>query len=66
LSPARRVSDLFGVEVGVVPVIVGVRVGFNIAEFADLLLGCVFLDIFGDDGVERPPTKPYPGARDGR
>lgn len=63
LSPARRVSDLFGVEVGVVPAMVALRVGFNVAEFADLLLGCVFLDIFGDDGVERPATKPYAGAR---
>lgn len=62
LSPAQRISDLFGVEVGVVPVLVGLRLGFNIAEFADLLLGCVGIDVFGDDGVERPPTRPFAPA----
>ena len=59
LSPAQKVSDLFGIEVGVVPVFVGLRVGFNVAEFADLLLGCVGVDVFGDDGRQRPPTRPY-------
>ena len=67
LSPARRVSDLFGVEVGVAPVFWNVHLGFNTAEFADLLLGFVLLDIFGDDGQPRPPTLPYvPAARNER
>ena len=59
LSPAQKISDLFGIEVGVVPAIVGLRVGFNLAEFADLLLGCVGIDVFGDDGKPRPPTRPF-------
>jgi hypothetical protein len=58
LSTARRVSDLFGVEVGVVPLFVGVRVGFNVAEFADFVLGFVLIDVFQDDGKPRPPTVP--------
>jgi hypothetical protein len=65
LSPARRISELFGVEVGLVAVFVGARVGFNVAEFVDLVLGCVGVDVFGDDGVERPPTRPFLPA-DGR
>lgn len=63
LSPARRVSDLFGVEVGVVPVFVGLRVGFNVAEFADALLGFVGIDLFADDGRPRPPTLPFQPGR---
>jgi len=59
LSPQRRIADLFGVEVGVVPVFVGARLGFNVAEFADFLLGFAFVDLLGDDGVARPPTLPY-------
>jgi len=59
LSPQRRIADLFGVEVGVVPVFVAARVGFNVAEFADFLLGFAFVDLLGDDGVKRPPTLPY-------
>lgn len=58
LSPQQRVSDAFGVEVGVVPLFVGLRIGFNVAEFADLLLGFVGIDVFGDDGHTRPPTLP--------
>jgi hypothetical protein len=63
LSGAQRVSDLFGVEVGVVPVFVGLRVGFNVAEFADALLGFVGIDIFADDGRPRPPTLPFQPGR---
>jgi hypothetical protein len=59
LSPQRRIADLFGVEVGVVPVFVGARVGFNVVEFADFLLGFAFVDLMGDDGEKRPPTIPY-------
>lgn len=58
-SAARQISDLFGVEIGVVPVLVGLHVGFNVAEFADALLGFVGLDVFGDDGVPRPATLPF-------
>ena len=58
LSTARRVSDAFGIEVGVAPLLCNLHLGFNVAEFADLLLGFVFLDVFGDDGVARPPTVP--------
>ncbi|MEO6595492.1 MAG: hypothetical protein ABIP94_12130 [Planctomycetota bacterium] len=64
LSPQRRVSDAFGIEVGVVPLFVGLRVGFNVAEFADLLLGFVGIDVFGDDGRVRPPTLPFIPAPD--
>lgn len=59
LTPQRRISDLFGIEVGVVPVFVGLHLGVNVAEFADALLGFVGIDIFGDDGVPRPPTLPF-------
>ncbi|MFY9345621.1 MAG: hypothetical protein WAT39_24230 [Planctomycetota bacterium] len=59
LTPERRISDLFGIEVGVVPVFVSLHVGFNLYEFADALLGFVLLDIGGDDGVPRPPTLPF-------
>jgi hypothetical protein len=59
LTPQRRISDLFGVEVGVVPLFWGARVGFNVAEFADALLGFVGIDLFADDGRPRPPTMPY-------
>lgn len=59
LSPQRRIADLFGVEVGAVPVFWGARVGFNVAEFADFLLGFAFVDLMGDDGEKRPPTIPY-------
>jgi hypothetical protein len=37
----------------------GARVGFNVAEFADFLLGFAFVDLMGDDGEKRPPTIPY-------
>jgi hypothetical protein len=59
LTPQRRIADLFGVEVGAVPVFWGARVGFNVAEFADFLLGFAFVDLMGDDGEKRPPTIPY-------
>lgn len=62
LSPQRRISDLFGVEVGLVPLFWGARVGFNVAEFADALLGCVGIDLLADDGRPRPPTMPYAPA----
>ncbi|HEB54049.1 MAG TPA: hypothetical protein ENI87_12415 [bacterium] len=58
LTPAQRVVDLFGIEVGIAPVFWQVHVGFNVAEFLDFTLGLVGLDIFGDDGVMRPPTVP--------
>ena len=58
LTTAQKIVDLFGVEVGVAPVFWNVHLGFNVAEFADFLLGFVFLDVFGDDGVPRPPTLP--------
>lgn len=59
LTPRQRVSDLFGVEVGVVPVFVALRVGVNVAEFVDFALGFVGIDLFADDGRPRPPTLPY-------
>ena len=59
LSTRQRIVDLFGVEVGVVPGITGLHVGFNVAELADALLGFVGIDIFGDDSHRRPPTLPY-------
>ncbi len=59
LTPGQRISDAFGIELGIAPVICSVRIGFNVAEFADLLLGFVFLDVFADDGWRRPPTLPY-------
>jgi hypothetical protein len=59
LTPQRRVADLFGVEVGLVPLFWGGRVGFNVAEFADALLGFVGIDLLADDGAARPPTMPY-------
>lgn len=59
LSPQQRIADLFGVEVGVVPLFVSAHVGFNAAEFVDFVLGFVFVDLLADDGVPRPPTLPY-------
>jgi hypothetical protein len=58
LQPKHRVAELFGIEVGAVPLFWGARIGVNVAEFADALLGFVGLDVFGDDGVRRPPTMP--------
>lgn len=69
LTTAQRISDAFGVEVGVAPLFVSLHVGFNVAEFADFLLGFVGIDVFGDDGEPRPPTLPYlpaPPAEPGR
>lgn len=59
LTPAQRFIDMFGVEVGVAPLFIQAHVGFNVAEFVDFTLGIFFIDIFGDDGVRRPPTLPY-------
>ncbi len=59
LTPAQRFVDMFGVEVGVAPLFLQAHVGFNVAEFLDFTLGIFFIDIFGDDGVRRPPTLPY-------
>ncbi|MEZ6037242.1 MAG: hypothetical protein R3F29_07160 [Planctomycetota bacterium] len=56
LTAGQRIVDLFGVEVGVAPLFWEVHVGFNAAEFVDFLLGMVLIDVFGDDGVPRPPT----------
>ncbi len=65
LTPQRRVADLFGIEVGVVPVFWGARVGVNVAELADALLGFAGIDLLADDGVPRPPTMPYVPAGGG-
>jgi hypothetical protein len=59
LTTRQRLVDMFGVEVGVVPVFVGLHLGFNLAEFADFLLGWLGIDVLADDGVARPPTRPY-------
>lgn len=59
LLPQQRFADLFGIEVGVAPLFVSLHLGFNPAEFADFVLGCIGIDVFGDDGVARPPTLPY-------
>ena len=59
LTPAQKVVDLFGVEVGVTPVFVHAHVGVNFAEFLDFTIGLFGLDLFGDDRVKRPPTLPY-------
>ncbi len=59
LTPRQRIVDAFGIEIGIVPVFVGLHVGFNVAEFADFLLGCVGIDVLADDGRPRPPTLPF-------
>lgn len=59
LTTRQRIADLFGIEVGAVPLFWGARLGFNVAEFADFVLGFVGIDFMGDDGVTRPPTMPY-------
>lgn len=72
LTARQRIADLFGVEVGVVPLFVGLHLGFNVAEFADFVLGFVGIDVMADDGTARPPTRPYlplpadSGRRDAR
>jgi len=66
LTAGQRISDAFGVELGVTPLLFSARIGFNVAEFADLLLGFCFIDIFGDDGWRRPPTLPYVPAKSRR
>src|SRR5262245_11918525 len=38
LTTGQHISDAFGIELGVTPVFFGARIGFNVAEFADLLL----------------------------
>lgn len=63
LTPAGSLVDAFGVEVGLAPLFVQAHVGFNLAEFADFVVGIVGLDLFADDGVKRPPTLPYVGER---
>ena len=59
LTPAQRVVDAFGVEVGLAPLFWQAHVGFNLAEFVDFTLGIFMIDIFGDDAVKRPPTLPF-------
>ena len=59
LTTEQKLVDLFGVEVGLTPLFVHAHVGFNAAEFVDFTLGLIGLDLFGDDGVERPPTLPF-------
>jgi len=59
LTPTQRFVDMFGVEVGVAPLFLQAHVGFNVAEFADFVLGIFYIDIFLDDAVRRPPTLPY-------
>ena len=58
LTTAQKVSDLFGVEVGVAPILWNVHLGVNVAEIADFVLGFVLVDVFFDDGRVRPPTIP--------
>jgi hypothetical protein len=65
-SPRQRLADLFGIEVGVVPLLCSLHVGVNVAECADFVLGWLGIDVLGDDGVPRPPTLPYlpaPGSQ---
>jgi len=61
--PAPDAEDFFWIEGGA-GALVGIRAGFNIAEFADFLLGWGTLDIFGDDGrgaaEEEPEERPAP------
>ena len=63
LTTGQHISDAFGIELGLAPVFWNARIGFNVAEFADLLLGFVLLDVFADDGWRRPPTLPYVPAQ---
>lgn len=66
-TPGQRIVDAFGVELGVAPLFWQLHAGFNIAEFADFVLGFVGLDLCADDDVERPPTLPaVPEAREVR
>ncbi|MBL9079667.1 MAG: hypothetical protein JNL08_19340 [Planctomycetes bacterium] len=58
-NPRQRIADLFGLEVGAVPLLFGLHLGFNVVEFADFVLGFVWIDVMGDDGVRRPPTLPF-------
>jgi hypothetical protein len=46
-------------EVGIAPLFWNAHVGFNVAEFADFLLGFVGIDLLGDDDWPRPPSLPY-------
>jgi len=63
LTTRQRIVDAFGVEVGVVPLICGLHVGFNVAELADFVLGLVGIDVLGDDGHARQPTLPFLPAK---
>jgi hypothetical protein len=61
LENQRVVVDHFGMELGAFAGVVGVRLGFNVAEFTDFMLGWVGLDILGDD-VETAESEP-PAAK---
>ena len=50
-------DDFFGVEVSAFALL-GARVGFNVAEFADLLCGCVGWDLLDDDRRGEKSRKP--------
>jgi hypothetical protein len=56
------VVDDFGIEAGAFLGIVGTRLGFNVAEFGDFILGWFGLDILGDDvrsgEKEQPEAEP--------
>ena len=54
----ERLEDYFWIEGGAAAVLLGVRIGFNPAEFADFLLGWTTLDIFGDDGRGKEEPEP--------
>jgi len=62
LPPERpmpdAVVDYFGVEAGVFLGVVGTRLGFNVAEFSEFLLGWFGLDILGDDVPSREKEQP--------
>ena len=45
--------DSFGIEMDAFVGLGGFRLGFNVAEFADLLLGFTSVDLLGDDSVKR-------------
>jgi hypothetical protein len=55
----RHIVDLFGFETSAFLGVVGARVGFNVAEFGDFMLGWFGLDILGDDvhPEEKNPKK---------
>jgi len=59
-EPGRKfyedITDLFWIEAGG-GAIIGIRAGFNLAEFSDFLLGWTTLDILGDDVYHNIPEE---------